>query len=76
MCDVRWRVSALCRPLPDCMRILLFSRTISSLFLLASLSLSVQAQTYTLTVSPTNSTDGSYTVTWSKPASSSIRTRP
>ena len=69
---------ALRRSLPDSFCALL-GRTLRSLLLplclLAGLPFSAGAQTPTLTVSPTTSTDGAYTLTWSAPASSSISTK-
>ena len=48
---------------------------LAALCLLCGLALPAGAQTPTLTVSPATSTDGSYTLTWSAPASSSISTK-
>ena len=68
----RWWPDSVCVLLDRALRSLL-----SAVCLLAGLSFPAAAQTQvsTLTVSPTTSTDGAYTLTWGAPASSSISTR-
>ena len=80
MCDSRLPAPALCRSLPESVRVLLGRAAgclLPALCLVCGLSFpaGAQARTPTLSVSPTTSTDGSYTVTWSKPATAAIRTR-
>ena len=65
MRDIRWLTPALCRALPSSIHALpgrAFGSLVLAFCLLTGLSATAAAQTYTLTVSPTTSTDGSYTV--------------
>ncbi len=80
MCDSPMSVPAGRRSLPDSVCALLGRSgwpLLLAVCLLAGLSFPAAAQTQvsTLAVSPTTSTDGSYTLTWGAPASSSISTR-